>query len=86
MEPTTQEIIAHLSEHYGITKSRVVSLLRIPTHPATMRDDIAMAAATGILGGRAQNDLEWVADRAYLFADKMLKRRFEGSRNQKEHG
>lgn len=79
MKPTIQEVIAHLSEHYGITKTQVVELMRIPIHPRTLRDDLAMAALQGICAsgpGPSWID-EKIVREAYQIADAALKERLK---------
>lgn len=76
LRPTIQEVIAHLSEHYGITKTQVVELMRIPIHPRTLRDDLAIGAMSNIYLHGDQNP-EYIANRLYQIADAALKERLK---------
>jgi len=76
--PSTKELIDHVSEHYGITKTQAVGLLRVPLHPATLRDQLAIGAFPTLLAygsqatGWSHQDL---AEHVYGVADACLKER-----------
>lgn len=80
MKLTIQEVVAHLSEHYGITKTQVVELLRISIHPRTLRDELAMAAMATI-PAYAEDIRGWhvedIAGHIYGVADAALKERLK---------
>lgn len=82
MKPTIHEVISHVAEHYGITKSEAMEIMRTPTHPKTMRDDFAKSAMQGLLSDlpKSMYGLNWesnVVSGAYRIADAMLQERFK---------
>ena len=84
-EPTIREAVAHLADHYGIPFTRVLEIIRVPLHPATLRDGFAMAMLpecyariqreSGRIG--SINWQEEAVEEAYSIADIAMKVRTE---------
>lgn len=85
MKPTIHEIINHVAEHYGITRTEANAIMRTPTHPATLRDDLAIAAIQGMLAHSTRYrplnaNTPWheaMTNEAYQIADAALKERLK---------
>lgn len=76
-KPTIREAIEHLREHYGLTMSETLELVRTPLHPAGMCDEFALHAMQGLasLDNVNYRDPADLAARSYRIADAMLKER-----------
>lgn len=85
MKPTIHEIIAHVAEHYGITKTEANEIMRTPTHPLTLRDQLAIGAIQGMLAHSTRyrpldpnaNWHEAITAEGYQIADAALKERLK---------
>lgn len=70
MKPNNLQMISHIAHHFGMPLSEVATVLKVPTHPASMRDEFAARAATGVFV--SPWDVKTIAARAYAVADAML--------------
>jgi len=75
--PTYIEVRNHVREHFGLTMSETLEVLRTPLNPAGMRDEFALAAITGTLPGAAVDAarVKEYAEWAYKMADAMMEAR-----------
>lgn len=81
-KPTQLDMIRHLSEHYGLQFTEVQRIMRVPAHPADMRDEFAALAMQSLIASRPEGDSlvhpytrELLAEKAYKMADTMLAER-----------
>lgn len=76
MSITPVDIARVAAAHYGVPTTEILSIMKTPTNPATLRDEFAGKAMQGIV---ADPDLcmgvDKVAEWAYTQADAMLKAR-----------
>lgn len=75
---TWQMVVDAAAESIGASKSEVMGAIKQPLHPASMRDEFAMAALSGMLAtphNWPQQDADEFAGAAYRFADAMLEAR-----------
>lgn len=82
MKPDIHQVLGFISAEYCMTMAEVRELLRTPTHPATMRDEFAGLALSGLLAfpedAHAPAGMtvhEYLAIMAYQYADAMLAER-----------
>lgn len=73
MKPTQVEILRQAAEHFGLPIGEVAQILKVPTHPAGMRDEFA-AFAMQAHAGLPPRD---AAANAYRYADAMLAERIK---------
>lgn len=73
-EPTLIEVTNHLREHYSLSMSELLKIMRTPMHPAGMRDEFAIAAMPHALDSCAPS-YDVAAEIAYKIADAMLEAR-----------
>lgn len=80
-KPTTIEAVNLVREHFGLSLTEAMAVLRTPLHPAGLRDDLAAKAIgvawdaydKGYCGEEADRiNVEIVAEAAYSIADAML--------------
>ncbi len=86
MKPTIHDAVAHLADHYGMPKSEVLALLRVPVllrapvHPHGMRDEFAGRAMQAIVSTVPHLEQVRPADvafEAYYYADAMMAERIK---------
>ncbi len=73
--PTVRELIDHVQEHYGLTQTEVLDLIRTPVHPKTLRDEMAMHVAPALFTIGVSTD--YIASESYKLADSMLQQRLK---------
>lgn len=79
-KPTIREALDHLREHFGLSMTEVLELVRTPVNPKDMRDEFAAHALCGLMADlpKPMYRLNWqenVAQSAYQLADAMLAER-----------
>ena len=73
---TYRELLDHLRERFGLTMDDLLKILRVPTHPRELRDDIAMRATSDDIESYQRHDKTLTREEAkYVYADRMLKAR-----------
>lgn len=75
-KPTQLAMIRHLSEHFGLPFTEVAAIMKVPTHPADMRDTFAALAMPSLLRD-PEMDMggDNIARQSYYYADAMLAER-----------
>ena len=72
-KPTVKDLLDHLQQHYDLPMLEVIGIMRTPTHPKGLRDELAMAALPLCGGHVVAGD---TAREAYAIADALLEVRY----------
>lgn len=74
-KPTQLDMIRHLSEHYGLQFTEVARIMKVPTHPADMRDNAAIMVLQGLVTSGKSNGFTADVQTAFAYADKFMEER-----------
>jgi len=77
MKITAVDIARVAASHYGVTTTDILSIMKVPTHPATLHDTFAAAAMQGLIAADTEGNISAsdIAELAYAQADAMLEAR-----------
>lgn len=72
MKPTKLEALALVRDHFNLTLSELATLMNEPKQPRGLRDEIAIAAMSGLVIRSNAVNAKWISDHAYQIADEMM--------------
>lgn len=84
MEPTKIDMYRIIREATGMTLSDIKDILSVPEHPKTLRDEVAIATLSAMIGNenkephnRGKQGVPVFTKYAYEWADAMLEARLK---------